>query len=247
VVLTALRGALGFLSRLPVGRDEAAWNAFRATPVAFPLAGYVLGALVALPLALPLPSPTVALAFVAWLSLVTGINHLDGVADLGDALVVHGDAERRRDVMRDTAVGVGAVLAVGLVVLGLGLAGLGLAALPARALPVVVAAEVSAKLGMATVVCLGTATHEGLGSQLTARSTPRTFALPALAALPAALLTWPRPAAAVALGAGVAAALAVLAWARSNLGGVSGDVVGATNEAARLVGLHAGLVAWFLA
>lgn len=247
MVLTALRGALGFLSRLPVGRDEAAWNAFRSTPVAFPLVGYALGGLAALPLFLPLPGTTVALAFVAWLYLLAGINHLDGVADLGDALVVHGDPERRRAVMTDTDVGVGAVLAVGLVLLGLGLAGLELAGLPLRGLLVVVAAEVSAKLGMAAVVCLGTATHEGLGSQLTSRAIPRSLVRPAVAALPAGLLAWPHPAAAVALGAGVTAAFVVLRWARADLGGVSGDVIGATNEVARLAALHAGLVAWHLA
>ncbi|MFB6169944.1 MAG: adenosylcobinamide-GDP ribazoletransferase, partial [Haloarculaceae archaeon] len=49
MVLSALRGAVGFLSRLPVGRREADWRAFRATPLAFPLAGYLLGALAALP------------------------------------------------------------------------------------------------------------------------------------------------------------------------------------------------------
>lgn len=260
MVLTALRGALGFLSRLPVGRDERAWAAFRRSPVAFPLAGYVVGAVAALPLALagalPLPAPTVAVLFVAWLYVVTGVNHADGVADLGDALVVHGDASARRAVMKDTTVGVGAVLALSLVVVGLALAGLALAGLalggealdtrgPA-AVGLVVAAEVGAKLGMATVACLGTATHEGLGSSLTEPSAARDLGLPALAALPAAALTWPHPAAAIAVGASLATTLGVVRWARRRLGGVGGDVFGATNEVARLVALHAGVMAWTL-
>ncbi len=161
---TALRGALGFLSRLPVGRDERAWEAFRTAPWTLPIAGYVLGALVAVPvavaLALPVPAVTVALAYVLAVVALTGINHFDGVADLGDAAVVHGDAERRREVMGDTVLGVGGTLALAVVVAGLALAGTGLAALPlAAAAGLVVAAEVAAKLAMATLTALGSAAH----------------------------------------------------------------------------------------
>ncbi|WP_327052059.1 adenosylcobinamide-GDP ribazoletransferase [Halomicrococcus gelatinilyticus] len=245
MVLTALRGALGFLSRLPLGRTEDAWEAFRASPTAFPLAGYVVGALVALPLLVPAPVPTVALLFVAGVYAATGINHVDGVTDLGDAAAVHGGPSERRDVMTDTVVGTGGALAVALVVLGLGTAGAALAGLPARAALVVVTAEVGAKLGMATLVCLGSAPHEGLGSALTANADARSLVPAAVVALPAVALTWPRLApGAAALTAAVLASLAVFAWARTNLGGVSGDVLGATNEVARVAALHAGVVAW---
>lgn len=244
MVVNALRGALGFLSRLPIGRDERAWEAFRQTPVALPLAGYLIGVLVVPPLFLPIPTETVAILFVVWLYLVTGINHADGLADLGDALVVHGDASNRRAVMKDTTVGVGAALLLSLVVLGLALAGFALASAPATALLLVVTAEVGAKLGMAMIVCLGTATHEGLGSALTGRSSRRSFVVPLLVALPAGLLTWPHPAAAVTLAASLLAALGVFWWANERLGGVNGDVLGASNELTRVVGLHLGVIAW---
>jgi adenosylcobinamide-GDP ribazoletransferase len=244
VALRAVWGALGFLSRLPVGHDDTAWEAFRNTPVTIPLAGYVLGALVALPLLLPGPSSTVALLFVVGIYLVTGINHIDGVTDLGDALAVHGGPAERREVMKDTAVGVGGALAVALVVLGLATAGIALAALPMRAVLLVVTAEVGAKLGMAVIVCLGSASHEGLGSALTGNN-PRSVVSTVLVAVPAALLTWPRVVpAVVTLLAAVVAALFVHQWARVNLGGVSGDVLGATNEFVRITALHAGVMAW---
>lgn len=244
MALTAIRGALGFLSRLPVGHDAAAWEAFRNTPVSIPLAGYVLGALVALPLLLPGPSATVAFLFVVGIYLVTGINHIDGVTDLGDALAVHGGPAERRAVMKDTTVGVGGALAVALVVFGLVTAGVALAALPAQTVLLVVAAEVGAKLGMAVLVCLGSASHEGLGSALTGND-PRSVVSPVLAAIPATLLTWPRVASSMAtVLAAVLAALFVYRWARANLGGVSGDVLGATNEFVRITALHAGVMAW---
>ncbi|MFB6353969.1 MAG: adenosylcobinamide-GDP ribazoletransferase [Halobacteriales archaeon] len=240
----ALRGAIGFLTRLPVGHDDRAWAAFREHPVVLVLAGYVVGGLLVPALAVPLPAAAATLLYVGWVYAVTGINHLDGLADLGDALVVHGDADRRRAVMTDTTTGVGALLAVGLVLAGLVLAGGAIARAPLGAVGLVLAAEVAAKLGMAAVVCFGTAAHDGLGAQLTDRARARSFAWSALAAVPAALATWPRAAGAVALAAGLGAALLVLAWARARLGGVSGDVIGAANEVGRVVALHAGVVAW---
>lgn len=242
--VAALRGALGFLSQVPVGRADGDWAAFRSRPVAFPLTGYVIGALLLPTVLLPLPAATVGVVFVAWVYVLTGINHIDGIADLGDALVVHGDADRRQAVMADTTAGVGAVLAVVLVVTSLALGGFALASTSIRAVGLVVAAEVAAKLGMAAVVCLGSASHEGWGSQLTERTTPRSLFLPVAVALPVIGATWPHPAAGVALFAGVFAALAVLGWARTRLDGVSGDVMGAANEVARVVALHAGVVAW---
>ena len=261
--LAAVVGALGFLSRVPVGHGEQGWEAFRRTPAAIPAAGYPIGALLALPVAAvalvagpvaAVPTEPVAVVFVAWLYAVTGITHLDGVADLGDAAVVHGDAERRRDVLEDSAVGVGGALALGLVLLGLAAAALLLVdlarlapGLPAAAVGIVVAAEVAAKGATATLVCLGDAAHEGLGSALTAESGPRSLLGVGAVAAPVALVGWPALAPGLAvLGAAGAVAAAALWWARSRLGGVSGDVLGATNELARVVGLHVGVIAWTL-
>lgn len=244
--MTALWGAVGFLSRLPVGRDEQAWNAFRTTPAVFPVAGALVGVIVALPLIVPGPAPTVALGFVAWLYLVTGINHLDGVADLADAAVVHGDAERRTAVMKDTAIGVGGVLGVVVVVVGLALAGLGLASQPPAAIPLVVAAEVGAKAGMGVIACAGSAAHDGLGAALTGESGLSAAGAVLVLALPAAAFSWPHPAAAATLVTALATAGVVLVAARRLLDGVSGDVFGASNELARLVGLHAGVTVWLV-
>ena len=249
----ALRGALGFLTRIPVGRSETAWEAFSGAPWTLPVVGYLVGALVALPLLAPAPAPTVALAFPLAVYAVTGITHLDGVADLGDAAVVHGGPEARREVLKDSALGVGGTVALVAVVLGLATAALGLVGAsgapgsggPLVAAGIVVAAEVGAKAATATLVCVGDAAHEGLGSALT-EETAVGAALPVLAlAAPAALLAWPRvlPGAAALLAALATAGL-LRRWARRRLGGVSGDVLGATNELARVAALHAGVIAW---
>lgn len=241
----AVRGAFGFLTRIPVGRDETAWKAFCGAPVAFPLVGYVVGALVALPVLLPVPDGTVAVAFVAAVYLVSGINHLDGVADVGDAAVVHGNRERRRAVLKDSDTGVGGLLAVALVIVGLAFAGLGLAGLPVRAVvAVVVAAEVGAKAGMALLAAVGHPAHDGLGSQLTDRTDSRDVLPVLIVVLPVAVLAW--PVAAVGVIVALATAMVLCRWADAALGGVSGDVFGATNEVGRVLALHAGVIAWTL-
>ena len=244
--LTALRGALGFLTRVPVGQDQRAFDAFCATVGVVPLVGYLVGALIALAFAVPAPAPTITLLYVLAVPAVTGINHADGLADLGDAAVVHGDAERRREVMRDTTVGVGAVVAVTVGLVGLALGALGLTTLPVRAaVGVAIASEVGAKLGIVTLAATGKPSHEGLGAQLLTASAGQVGLAVALAA-PAAVLTWPVPAALGAIVAGPVVALALRGWAHATLDGVGGDVFGATNELARVAGLHAGVVVWTL-
>lgn len=247
--LAAVRGALGFLTRLPVGYKDGDWDAFRSRPAAFPVVGYVAGALAAVPLlaADVLPTATVAVGYLLATYAVVGIHHLDGVADLGDALVVHGDTERRREVLKDTTTGVGALLAVSVVVVSLALAGLALAGLPVlAAVAIAIAAEVGTKLGLAAMSCFGHASHEGMGQQFTTASRPASFVVPAVVALPAVALTWPHPASAVALTGAVAGIGLPWYWASRHLGGLNGDIFGAANEIGRIAGVHVGVIAWTL-
>lgn len=243
MVLTALRGALGFLTRFPIGHDERAWETFRDTPAAFPLAAYLIGALLAVPFLIPAPTPTTAAAFLLTVYLVTGINHADGLADLGDAAVVHGGSEERREVMRDTTTGVGAILALGIALLGLALAGLSLASAPlVPAVGIVIAAEVGAKFGMALSICLDEPAHDGMGSQFVGQG-KKALIRPMVVVIPVAVLSIPTFAAIA--GATLASTL-LGQWANRRLGGVSGDVLGATNEVGRVVALHAGVIVWTL-
>lgn len=242
--LAAIRGATGFLTRFPVGHREHDWKRFSERPVTMIVPGYLLGAALLPVLLLPVPPATTALVFVGWLYVLTGINHVDGLADLGDALVVHGDPDRRRAVMQDTTTGVGAILVLSLAVAGLVIGGLELADAPFAAVGVILAAEVSAKLSMAAVVCFGSAAFDGLGAQLTHHARPASFLWPVVVAAPAGLVTWPHPAAGITVVAGLLVAPLMLLWGRRNLDGVNGDIMGATNEVARVVAIHAGVLAW---
>ncbi|TMT87248.1 adenosylcobinamide-GDP ribazoletransferase [Haloterrigena sp. H1] len=246
--LGAVRGALGFLTRLPIGYREGDWDAFRTTPAAFPIVGLVAGTLAAIPLLAveTLATPTVALGYLLAVYAVVGIHHLDGIADLGDALVVHGDRERRREVLKDTTTGVGALLAVSIAVAALALGGLGLAGLPVRAaVAVAIGAEVGTKLGMAALACFGDAVAEGMGKQFTDGATARSFLAPAAIAFATVAVPQP-PLGAVALCGAVAGVGFPWYWATRHLGGINGDIFGAANEIGRIAGIHLGVIAWTL-
>ncbi|MWV40151.1 adenosylcobinamide-GDP ribazoletransferase [Natrialba sp. INN-245] len=246
--LRAIRGGFAFLTRLPVGSREGDWAAFRSTPAAFPVVGLGGGAIAAIPLlaAGVLAPTTVGFGYLLAIYLVMGINHLDGVADLGDAFVVHGDAERRREVLKDTTTGVGALLALSVVVAGVALGGAGLAGMaPLEAVAVAVAVEIGAKLGMATMAAFGAASHGGMGRQFTDSSTVGGYLPAAVVVVVGATLAWPHPAV-IGLCGAIAGVGLPWYWANRNLDGISGDVFGAANEIGRVVGLHAGVIAWTL-
>lgn len=247
--VAAIRGAVAFLTRLPVGGGEAAWNAFRERPYTLPLVGYLIGGLAGVAFFLPVQPTTVVAAYLVGLYGLSGFTHADGLADIGDAMAIHGDRERRRAVLKDSATGVGGMLLLGVTLIVLTLGALGFAGSDSMvAFRLVVAAEVGAKLGMVLVICYGRPAHEGLGSQLVGRLDRADYGPAVVVAVPAVLLA-PNGSTAALLGAVAAGPLvgaATLTWGHLALGGVNGDVIGATNELARAVGLHLGVTVWVL-
>lgn len=82
----------------------------------FPLAGLTIGALLVglnYILSPVLPPALVDLLLIVFLSILTGVLHLDGLADVCDGLAARGGRERFLAVMKDSSIG--AAGAVGLV------------------------------------------------------------------------------------------------------------------------------------
>ncbi|MFB6300996.1 MAG: adenosylcobinamide-GDP ribazoletransferase [Halobacteriales archaeon] len=242
-LIAALRGGVTFLTRLPIATRDDDWDAFRTTPAVMPAVGYLIGAILGVVFLFDLPASGTVGLFLATLYLLTGITHIDGLADLGDGAVVHGDADRRRTVMRDTDTGVGGVLAIALVIAELALAVLALTNLPTVvAVGIVIAAEVGAKATMALCTCRYTPGHEGLGAELLDTNEPTAWPPIVVVTLPIVVVGPPGSVVALLGAGGVGWFLAT--WAVRRLDGLSGDVLGAINELARVVALHAGVIAW---
>ena len=86
----------------------------------FPLVGLTLGALLVganFLLSLCLPRDIVDLLLVAILSIVTGVLHLDGLADVCDGLAARGGRERFLAVLKDSHTGAAGAIGLVLVLL----------------------------------------------------------------------------------------------------------------------------------
>ncbi|MFL5992310.1 MAG: adenosylcobinamide-GDP ribazoletransferase [Rubrobacteraceae bacterium] len=232
-----MRALISFFTALPA-RSASLDDAARSVYL-LPLVGLLTGApgaaLVLLGYALP-EGVACTLALGAVL-LAAGLHHTDGVLDVGDALMVRGAPERRRAVLRDTRVGVGGIGALFLVYAP------ALAALisltdrsPVRAALALLAAEVSVRSAMLLVLAFGKPAEANSSSVPFVRSLTgwgRTAGV-ALALLGPPLLLLPLGT--PALLAAVPVPLTALAGLRLSsraFGGIGGDVVGTTGEAAR--------------
>ena len=233
-----MREALGFLTVLG--------GAATPTPRAlrwFPVVGIVVGALVGLiwwatgEVLVALPA---AVCAVGADLAVTGMLHVDGLADAGDGLLPHADRERRLRVMREPGIGAYGVTVVAFVLLAR-VAGF-VALSPSIALVVALwcASRTVAAVAPAWLVY---ARDEGLATTMLATPATRWIVV----GLPVAgAIGW------LATGVGglvgvvgvVVASVVVLALARARIGGFTGDVLGAAIIVGETVGLLVAGARW---
>jgi len=234
--LSAPAVAAMFLTRLPVRGPQAE---LADAVVAFPLVGVLAGAvgggacwlatLAGLP---PLASALVALAATA---ILTGALHEDGLADTADGLAGR-TAEDAIRIMRDSRTGGYGVLAM---IFSVGLRAAALAAIAdplAVVLAMVAVGAVSRATMPAVMLVLPRASTTGLGAAAGKPAAADVLFGIALAALLALALLGPVGALA-ALAAAAVATLAVATLARRRLGGYTGDVLGAVQQAAEIAAL----------
>ncbi len=234
-MMRALIVALGFLTRLPLPRVEVSERDWVASIRCYPLAGLIVGAIVAVAGALAGtrdPWLGALAALVSWVAL-TGALHLDGLSDLADALgAAHGDRARLLRVLAEPQVGSFGAVAITLQLLAKLVL---LHALPAGGwwtLPLIAAAARAGPLGWARWL---PPLKPGLGATLANAVRVRDLAAWGALLLAAGVL---RPA--------LLAALPLIGlygwWLRRRLGGVNGDAHGAGVE-----GVETGLLVMVVA
>jgi len=230
-----VRDALAFLTVLPVGARDRAPG--RASLLAFPLVGLVVGAVWGLAAwgGSHLWGPLAAAAVVILADLaLTGGLHLDAVADVADGWASRLPPERALAVMREPGVGaVGAAVLVAAMIARWSFVAT-LAAQHRWGLLVVV--PVAGRTAMVAVMARAPQREDGsLAQPLLAAGLPITVAVAAIAVTAALVAANVRGAGAVAAGALVAGVFP--AWARRRFGTVTGDVIGAAGIAAEILAL----------
>jgi adenosylcobinamide-GDP ribazoletransferase len=233
-----MRSALGFLTIVggaaPPDRRAPAWFGLVGALVGLAVGAVWWGAGELWP---PLLAAVLAVAADA---AVTGMLHLDGLADSADGLLPPVDRQRRLAIMATADVGAFGLVAV-VVVLGARVAAL--AALSPDPL-LLAGLWAGARAGMAlTMAVVPYARDTGAASGFAGRGiAPGAVTLAAAGALIVATLGgWAGVATAAALIAGF---VAVVAVAVRRLGGYTGDVLGAAGVVAETVGLVVAAARW---
>jgi adenosylcobinamide-GDP ribazoletransferase len=91
--MKALLSLFRFTTILPFGKEQN-FEDFARHSYLYPIAGYVIGALVALPVFFIADKVIAAAVAIVLLFLITGAHHFDGLLDFGDALMAHGEREK---------------------------------------------------------------------------------------------------------------------------------------------------------
>lgn len=229
--MRAIVTALRTLTILPVpGRDA---DDFAASLPFFPAVGALIGGLVVLVLhtlaaRADWPDGAGVLAAVTVLLITRGL-HADGLADVADALGAGRTPQRRLEIMKDPHTGAFGVMALAGDIL---LKAVALARLAAfsqwalAALPFLV----SRTAQVAVAVSLPYARAEGGKAEGFVRSAGALHLALALVMAAALALAIGGVAGVVLLAQGLAIAVLLRFWMRRHFGGVTGDLLGMTNE-----------------
>jgi adenosylcobinamide-GDP ribazoletransferase len=219
----------GNLNDSGAGIARASW--------AFPVVGAVIGAIgaavFALASGLGVPPWAAALLAVGATAAASGALHEDGLADVADGFAGAFARADKLAIMRDSRIGTFGTLALILSV-GVRAAALAAIAAPWAVAAALTAAHAGARAGLPAVMrALPLARPDGLAARAGVPE-PATIATGAgLAALIALVILGPGTTV-IALIAGAAAAAALAALARRQIGGYSGDVLGAVEQVAEI-------------
>jgi adenosylcobinamide-GDP ribazoletransferase len=240
-MLKEIKSLFSFLTIIPLNMDEDMLTDAAKSMFLFPLIGAFIGLLAGLfgwVTSQFLPSLVVGALVLGFLLLITGLHHTDGLLDFGDGVMAHGSPERKIEIMHDQLTGAGG-LSLGIMtflVTAFSIAELD-SGIIIQGLIVV---EVSAKLSMVIGAWAGKAVHEGMSSPFLEamhgkKGTARLIAALAISFGIAVPLLWLTGA--VVVLAAIVASLIMVGISHRHFKGVTGDVLGATNELTRMVSL----------
>lgn len=204
----------------------------------FPVVGIVIGLLIGslgLGLSEFMDPLLVSLLVVAALAIVTGIHHADGLADFADGLMVKGTREKKLKAMKDVSTGSAGIVGIVLYLVGLIItisltSGFDL-------FRAILISEILAKFSMVLMASIGNSATVGSNSPFVSimKDKRKLAAAFVIMIIPVAMIG--ETTGLVMLGVTITLTLFILAISTRSFGGITGDVMGATNEFTRLASL----------
>lgn len=205
----------------------------------FPIVGIAIGLLVGgfgFGLSLVGLEPLIiGLLVVAAITLITGIHHTDGLADFADGLMAKGTKEKKLEAMKDLSTGSAGIVTVVLYIVGMIIA---LSFMEGYLLfQAILVSEIMAKFSM--VLMASTAKSAALGSNSPfihlMKDKKKLVVSIVLTIIPLVVLGGNTGM--IVFAVGIVLTLFLVAVSTRSFGGITGDVLGTTNELTRLSSL----------
>lgn len=243
MVFRSIRAIISFLSIIPVARHSTQIDIFYIAKVMylFPFVGAIIGSIIGLfayAASFYIQPLLLGLLVTALLLIITGANHTDALADFADGLMAKGGKETKYKAMLDPSVGSVGTAAVVLYIVGMIFAISNFHREGINLLTSLVIAETIAKYVMVVQAHIGSSAWEGFSSPFTASMKDKRKFLAASAIMILILVaTGEGYASFMSLGGSLLIGIIIYYTSKRSLGGISGDVIGASNELTRLSSL----------
>ena len=232
-MLKQIGSIFSFLTILPT--SNATLDDIAKYMYLFPIVGIIIGILVGsfgFGLSFLLDPIIVSFLVVTSIVIITGIHHADGLADFADGLMVKGSKEKKINAMKDLSTGSAGVVAILLYLIGLVIAisltsGFDL-------FKAILISEILAKFSMVLLASLGNSASAGSNSPFMKimKDKKKLMIAFVIMIIPVALLG--ETTGLVMLGVTFVVTLIILVISNRSFGGVTGDILGSTNELTRL-------------
>lgn len=204
----------------------------------FPIVGVAIGLLVGslgFGLSFFLDPLIVSLLVVASLALVTGIHHTDGLADFADGLMAKGTREKKLGAMKDLSTGSAGVVSIVLYLVGLIIA-ISLST-GFQLFLAILLSEIIAKFSMVLMASLAKSASIGSNSPFVELMKNRKKLLVALIITLIPLISLGGTTGLIIFASCTILTLFIIGISSRSFGGITGDILGATNELSRLASL----------
>ena len=204
----------------------------------FPVVGIIIGLLVGslgFGLSFFLEPLLVSLLVVASIAIITGIHHADGLADFADGLMVKGSKDKKLTAMKDLSIGSAGIVTIVLYLIGL-IITISLTS-EFDLFKAILISEILAKFSMVLMASLGKSALLGSSSPFVEFMKDKKKLTVAFFIMLIPVILIGEMTGLIMLGVTIVLTMFLLALSTRSFGGITGDVLGATNEFTRLASL----------